>query len=116
MDERGIIITDRTDVRKLTKVLRKMRRFNPVPNDRRYFSGGSRNLTLNFIIEDPVFRDSQNSFFHQNVDVICYCARQLYEPNAAFSKKGGRTIYNKLKDVIVYKATNKNHPLGIVEL
>ena len=114
-DERGLIITDRTDVKKLKIILRKMRRFNPIPNKRDIYSNGSRNITIDYIIEDPVFRDSKDSFFHQIVDVVCYCARQLYEPNLAFKKKGGQKFYERLKNVITYKASKK-HPLGIVEL
>lgn len=43
-DERGIILPDRTDVRKLSQLMRRMRRHNPVPS--LGGSGNYRNLRL----------------------------------------------------------------------
>lgn len=114
-DERGMLLPDNTDGLKLTTLLRKMRRFNVVPNHRSYFQDGSRNLTLDYIIEDPFLKDSAKSYFHQMCDVVAYCARQLYEPNAYMNKKGGKNLYLQLLPVLVTKASTKNI-LGIVEV
>lgn len=65
----------------MTQLVRKMRRFNPIPNMSGYYTGGYRNITLDYVIEDPIMRESRNSFLHQMIDVVAYCARQLYEPN-----------------------------------
>ena len=89
-----MIISDNTDGGKLTKLLRMMRRFNQIPNAMSYGSG-SRNIPLRAVVEDPVMRDSQNSYFHQMVDVVAYFARQHYEPNKFVRKKGARTFYTK---------------------
>lgn len=112
-DERGMLLPDNTDGLKLKALLRRMRRFNAVPN-MHSFGSGARNLTLNYIIEDPFMKDSSTSFFHQIVDVIAYSARQLYEPNAYMRKKGGTTFYKRLEPVLNKKAS-RSHPLGIVE-
>ncbi len=114
-DDKGVVLADRTDDKQLTQLVRKMRRFNPIANVGRYYSGGFRDIPLDYVIEDPVMRESKNSFMHQMVDVVSYCARQLYEPNKYMQKKGGHRFYHRLHPVLVTQASTV-HPLGIVEL
>ena len=57
----GMVLSDNTDGNKLRALIRKMRHFNMIPS----LFGGSRNQKLQYIIEDPVLRDSQFSFLHQ---------------------------------------------------
>ena len=114
-DDRGIILSDNTEGEKLRKLIRKMRHFNFIPNPKDFFSEGARNMKLEYVIEDPVFRDSKNSFLHQMNDVLAYCVRQRYEPNAYMKKKGGHNFYKRLENVVVKKVTSKNE-YGIVEL
>lgn len=114
-DDKGMILPDRTDNKKLQMIIRKMRRFNLVPNTQSLFSGGSRNLTLEFIVEDPFFKDSAHSYFIQMTDLITYFVRQLYEPNAYMKKKGAANYFYKL-DPVLCKHASRNHQYGIVEL
>ena len=114
-DDRGVIISDNTDGRKLTKLLRKMRRYNPIPNNKNLYGSGYRNIPLEKIIEDPVYRDSAHSFFHQIVDVISYAARQMYETNSYMRKKGGANFYKRLRPILITEAS-RTHELGIVEI
>ncbi|SKB81971.1 DUF3800 domain-containing protein [Dyadobacter psychrophilus] len=88
--DKGLIITDNTDEIKLRKLLRKMRRFNFVPSK---FGRASIDAKITSIIEDPVSRDSKSSYIHQMADVVCYFARQYYEPNKTIRKKGLRNFY-----------------------
>lgn len=113
-DDRGMIFPDNTDGRKLKGLLRKLRHFNPVPNTTSLYLGGYRNMNIRYIIEDPVLKDSQHSFFNQIVDVIAYSARQMYEPNKYMKKKGGHNFYKRLMPVLNTAASTKNK-LGIVE-
>ena len=113
-DDRGMIFPDNTDGEKLQRLLRKLRHFNPVPNTASLYHGGYRNMNIRYIIEDPVMKDSQNSFFNQIVDVIAYSARQMYEPNKYMKKKGGHNFYKRLMPVLNTAASTK-HKLGIVE-
>jgi hypothetical protein len=114
--DKGMIIADNTDGGKLTKLLRKMRRFNLVPNAM-YFGAGSRNMPLRSIIEDPVLRNSANSYLHQMVDVVVYFARQYFEPNKYVRGKGARTFYiNFLQNVTNPYATKNPSPNNIVEI
>lgn len=112
---KGLIISDNTNGGKLTTILRKMRRFNPVSDDNIFSTKGYRDLKIKYIIEDPYLKNSKDSLLHQMVDVIAYSVKQLYEPNIYMKKKGGNNFYKRL-DPILLKIACKNHPLGIVEV
>jgi len=110
--EKGLIIADSTNGEELRKILRRMRRYNPIPNQ----SGdGYRNLPIETVIEDPFVRNSEHSYFIQIADVCAYFARQYYDPNKFVKKQGARKYYERLEPVILKEASRK-HPLGIVEL
>lgn len=111
-DDRGLILPDNTNGEKLTKLLRRMRRFNPIPS---IYGTGSRNIAVNYIIEDPFMKDSQHSFFHQIADVVAYFAMQHYKPNSYVRKMGARTFYTRL-DSVLCKVASKKNTLGLVEL
>lgn len=114
-DDKGFIIPDNTDSKKLIRLLRKMRVYNPTPHRTDIYGGGFRNARIEYIVEDPFFKDSKSSYFHQIVDVISYSARQLYEPNKYFTSKGGGNLYRSLSPILI-KQASKTHSLGIVEL
>lgn len=107
----GIIMSDNTEWPKLTGILRKMRKYNPVPS--RF--GGTVDAKLTSIIEDPVGRDSRFSYVHQMADVVCYFARQYYEPNKKIRKKGARKYYMLLYNVLNKYTSTNNQTNFIVE-
>jgi hypothetical protein len=113
-DERGMILPDRTDDKKLVRLIRRMRRFNPVPNQQQ-FGIGHRNLLLRNVVDDPAFRDSGHSYFIQACDMIAYLLRQANHPNKYMQKKGGRN-YFQLLNPILCKVAATNDPQGIVRL
>ncbi len=100
-DERGMFLPDNTDGEKLTKLVRRMRRYNPISNTSKYFNHGNRNIPVEHVIEDPFLKHSYNFFYIQMVDVVAYCARQLYEPNSYMKKKGGHNFYLTLLLIII---------------
>lgn len=114
-DDKGIIFTDKTDEVKLKLIYRKMRKFNPVPNNRELFMEGSRMLNVKMIIEDPVHRDSNNSYFIQLVDVIAYMCFQKYQANSRAKSKGLHNYYKRLDEVLT-KVVSKKNDLAIVEV
>lgn len=109
----GMIVSDNTDGDKLRKLVRRMRHYNNIPS--MIHQGTSRNMKLNYIIEDPIFRDSKHSMIHQMNDVTAYFARQMYEPNRFIKSKAAHNYYKRLTTVCLKKVTNKNS-LGVVEL
>ncbi len=114
-DDRGMLIPDNTDGTKLKTIIRKMRKYNPIPNDRSMYQSGYRNMQLEYLIEDPYLKDSSDSYLHQFVDVVAYSLRQKYEPNAYMKNKGALHLYDLL-DPILNKHVTRNNTWGIVEL
>ena len=113
-DEGGIILPDNTDGEKLRRLLRKQRRYNPVPNQPQY-GPGYRNLGLKTVIEDPWLKDSQHSYFIQAADLCSYLLYQHLVPNAYMRKKAGHRYFNRL-DPILCKVASQSDPKGIVWL
>lgn len=113
-DERGMLFPDRTDDKKLQQLLRKMRRYNPVPNQPAY-GVGYRNLILTTIIEDPNFRESHHSYFVQAADLSAYLLYQKISPNAYMRKKSGHNYFQRL-DPVLCKIASRNDPHGVVYL
>lgn len=92
----GMLFCDNTNGTKLREILRKMRRYNPIPQRG---GGGFTQNNMYLIIEDEVMRDSKHSYFIQIADVIAYFVKQKFEPNAYCKKKGAITYYNRLQPI-----------------
>lgn len=110
-DDRGIVFVDGDVSGRLVKMMRRMRRYNPIPS--RF--GAARNLPMTKIIEDPVFRDSAQSLLTQTVDVIAYMLYQQEHPNAYMRKSSARNYFRRMESVLCLKAST-NDPQGIVRL
>lgn len=110
-NEGAIIIPDQTNNKKLNRIVRKMRRYNPVPN--MGFSG-YRHLETNFIIEDPYYKDSRHSLIHQLVDVNAYFLYQMHNPNKFMKKKKADNFFKRYDKVLCKVASTKDKRFGIV--
>jgi hypothetical protein len=113
-DERGLILCDHTEDKKLLQLLRKMRRYNPVPSQFAS-SAGYRDLTLQFVIEDANFRDSANHYFIQAADLAASLLYQHLSPSARMRKKAGQNYFLRLNPVLCLHASSKRAD-GIVWL
>lgn len=111
-DERGLIVPDNTDVKTIQQLLRKMRKYNPVPNQ---FGGGYRNLQVNNLVEDPYFKDSRDSYFIQAADVVAFALYQKLSPSSFIKKKSGHNYFNRL-DALLCKVASPRDPDGLVRL
>ncbi|HDS74014.1 MAG TPA: DUF3800 domain-containing protein [Firmicutes bacterium] len=107
----GIIFADDTNEVKIRRLLRTMRHYNPIP--RKY--GNTYSAPVANIIEDPVMRDSKQSYFVQVSDMIAHSLyRKLYP-------KGGYRRYNvdrlfDLVDPVLLKQASVTDSQGIVHL
>lgn len=109
-NEQGLLFPDRTDDKKLTRLLRRMRRYNYIP----YGPGSdSRNVIISRIAEDPCFRDSDQSLFIQSADMAAYLLRQHLAPNSYMRRKGGSNYFNRLSPILCTQASSTD-PRGIV--
>jgi hypothetical protein len=70
--ENGVVYIDGHEDGGLTRVLRKMRIYNPIPSQ---YGRGYRRIEVRNILEDPSFRDSADSYFIQLTDIVAYLAR-----------------------------------------
>ncbi len=109
----GLVLPDRTDVKKLTQLLRKMRRFNPIPNQQQ-FGPGARNLRITHIVEDPYFKRSDHSYFIQACDLAAYLLYQELSPSSYMKKKAGNRYFSRLSPIYCTHASGD--PRGIVWL
>jgi hypothetical protein len=112
--DRGIIISDRSDEKKLRSLIREMKKYNPVTSRRDLFSDTYRNLQLKYIIEDPNFRDSDQSYILQMVDVCAYFLMQKKRPNSYVRKKGATLYFDRLQPVLHPKITRNGS--GVLEI
>lgn len=112
--DKGLLLSDPTNGSLLTQKLRKMRHYNLVPNSPGYGTG-YRNRQLTSIVEDPVFRDSQHSFFIQAADVVAWMLTQKVNPCQYIRKKTGHGYFDRLNTVLCKYASNTD-PQGIVRI
>lgn len=110
----GIALTDNTDGRKLTNLMRKMNVYNPVPNNAN-FGPGYRNLPIVRIIEDPHPKNSESSYFIQAADTCAFALYQKFKPCTYIRRKGAANYFDRLRPVLNRWARPAN-PLGIVML
>lgn len=108
----GLVVSDATEGEKLTKLIRKLRRFNFVPSQ---YGTASIKIPLDRIVEDPISRDSKHSLIVQLCDVNAYTLFQNMRPNKYYRKKGEKNWFQILKPVLNIKASAKNK-WGIVVL
>lgn len=108
----GLLVSDNTNEPKLRSLVRRMRRYNPVPN---MSAPGYRQILLTTLVEDPVHRDSRHSYFIQLSDVNGYFLTQKFKPSKYIKKKGAHNYFDRLNPVLCLAATARN-PQGIVIL
>lgn len=108
----GLVLTDATDGKRLTRLVRRMSVFNYIPSQ---FGTGSRNVPILRIIEDPHPKDSKDSYFIQAADLCAYFVMQRAKPNAFIRKVGAHRYMERLLPVLNTKATSAN-AYGVVVL
>lgn len=112
--EKGMLFPDDTDQVKLKRLLGRVRRFNPVPNQPA-FGAGYRDLPISEIIEYPSFRDSAESYFVQVADLVAFLHYQEIAPSQYMRRTGGRSYFQRLTPVLL-RAASSSDPRGIVRL
>lgn len=112
--DHGLVITDATSGKKLSRLVRRMAVFNYIPN-MGMFGGGSRNLPIVRVIEDPYGKDSAQTLPVQMVDVTAYFLMQKFAPNGFIKKQKAQNYFERLSPVLNTWASY-NDKFGIVRL
>lgn len=113
-EETGMLFPDDTDQLKLTRLVTRLRRYNPVPNQPR-FGSGYRNLPIERVIEHPSFRDSAGSYYVQAADLAAFLLYQSVAPSSYVSRKGARWHFDRLLPIVLRQASASD-PRGVVRL
>lgn len=108
--DKGIIVADDTDGKKIMELLRKMRIYNPVPS---HYSIQPYNTPTDNIIEDVFLRNSEHSYFIQTVDVVCHLLYRKEYPKGSLKKFGIDKQFEILEPILL-KEASRNDNFGIV--
>jgi hypothetical protein len=112
----AIVLFDEGKETEIRKLVRKMAVFNPIPSAYGVWQDGapSKNIVLDRVLEDPVFKDSRASYFLQLADFAAFTLLKAEVPPTNFIQKFG---YDKLFPVlhpICFKKASGKDPYGIV--
>jgi hypothetical protein len=105
----AVMFFDEGHENEFTRLLRKMRVFNPIPSH----YGGSYNAPAKNILDDPVFRNSSQSVFIQLVDFCAYALLRHERPLVRTDYYGIGKSFEILDPVLMKKASRANR-FGIV--
>jgi len=108
----GMLFPDRSDEKKLNGLLKKMRKYNPIPHQG---NSGFKDVPIQYVIEDANFRNSEHSYFIQSADVVAYLLFQHLSPSAYVMRKSGNNFYKRLEPVVC-KVASPRDSLGIVHI
>jgi Protein of unknown function (DUF3800) len=111
-DDQGMVLTDATSGKLLTRLVRRMAVYNYVPNQG---GGGSRNLPIQRIVEDPHAKDSRDSLPIQMCDVVSYFLNQKLKPNSYIRKSRATDYFDRLNPILNRYASRYDRQ-GIVKL
>lgn len=114
---RAVIFADEGREYDIQKAIRKMSVFNPIPSKFGAWGDGraSKSITIERVLEDPVFKKSFQSHFIQLADCISYALlKQETPPTERVKKYGINKMFRECLEEICCKQASKYDPLGIV--
>lgn len=113
--DHGVVITDATAGKKLARLVRKMAVINYIPHDTGLYGGGSRNIPITRMIEDPYGKDSAQTLPVQMADVAAYFLMQRFAPNSYIRRQGAQNYFERLAPVLNTRASRFDK-FGIVKI
>lgn len=114
---RATIIADEGRENEITKALRRMHVFNYIPSQYGGWAGGksAKNITTDRIIEDPIFKLSERSYFIQLADCVAYALlkREVW-PTPKVKKYGIDKMFDETVASVCFVKASPRDSLGIV--
>jgi len=114
----AIIIIDKGKEIEYTRIARRMRVYNPIPSSRGMWKETStekKNIPISNIVEDPFFKDSQQSYFIQMADFCAYSLLRRERQIETKNKYNLHQAFNHLSSILVREAFGKD-PEGIIRI
>jgi hypothetical protein len=115
---RAVIVADEGREAEITSALRRMHVHNPVPSKYgQWETGGpTKNIIAERIIEDPVFKKSERSYFLQLIDCVAYALLKRESPDKTPTVINGKIdqAFDQTLSGICYRKASSDDPLGIV--
>lgn len=114
---RALIFADQGREMEITRAFRKMNVFNPIPSQ---FGGWSdalktKNIPVERVIEDPVFKESHQSYFIQLADCVAFSLlKREVVPTSSIKKYGIHRMFEKNIGGVCFRLAAPKDPLGIV--
>jgi hypothetical protein len=112
----ALVIFDKGKERQITKLSRRLSAFNYIPSQFGAWPGGAKakNFLTDRIIEDPVFRESHDSYFLQLSDFVAFALLKREVPPSPFVLKWGyHQLFDRLRPVLCLEAS-RNDAFGVV--
>lgn len=115
--DHALVLCDKGKEKAFTRLARRMSKHNPIPSNRGEWEDGTqvRNLPIDRIVEDIVFKDSANSYFIQLVDFCAYALLRRESPLESKSRVGLDRAFAELDPILNRKAC-RNDREGIVRV
>lgn len=112
-DSYGVMYLDEGKEAETTRLFRRLGVYNPVPV---YVARGVteiQNLKLDRLLDDPVFKDSERSYFVQMADFVAYALLRKENRLPSKDKYGYHQSFYGLQNVLAREASTKD-ALGII--
>ncbi len=108
----GMIIADENNEPKVRSLLRKMRAHNPISS---VITGTSYQAPITNLIEDPVFRVSQHSYFVQVADLISFALLLMLDRK--YRNFNADRLFSYVEPLLEKRASRTDpHQMGIVHI
>ena len=114
---RAVILADEGRELEITKAIRKMHVINHIPSQYGGWDNGSitKNITTDRIIEDPIFKDSERSYFIQLADCVAFALlKREVAPTPNIKKYAINKMFDQTIANVCYKKASPRDPNGIV--
>jgi hypothetical protein len=111
-----LLVCDRGKEPVYTRLARRMRVYNPIPSRFGAWDDEgalTKSIPLRWMIEDPFFKDSKQSYFIQLVDMCCFALLRREYPIASRSRYGVDKAFGLLGPVLCREASARD-PEGIL--
>jgi hypothetical protein len=111
----GHLICDEGKERQYTRLVRKMKVYNPIPSKFGVWDDGSatKNIPLDRIIEDPQFKKSENSYFIQLADFVAMGLLRREVPTPSAKRRRITKSFDQLAHTVVTECNPKD-TMGII--